>query len=1224
MINRNNIIRNLLVLIFSVLSLNNYAQSSERCIFPFVKDNRSNTLVVKSVVRGSESTTIDFCVRNTDVDGNSFEWVELDKNTYIEAEGVHYPLIKAIGIGISPDKTYFTDVNQEKSFSLTFPPISQDIKEINFIENVNSNWQIKGIELTSVREENTDSCSAILTNLQRFHNEGHDKIARNYLIATQGFFQRSSQMFNYVSYLGILSSNIWNDDPSEKNTKDYEEFLTTVIDETIKADSFVPNEELFNTLCQFVRDYIIILYKKQEIEEAATLASILHRWYEFYPNQRTSIDYARCLLDYCLLLIRDLHNYKEGTPLCEEYVDVTENVFGNESAEYAVALYNLNVCFSASQRQKEAHELLSKSIQIYENADNHDPSFLAQMKSSFQMGIALTTGKTDIEKDVMTTSEQFSLEECTILIAANKGSEALNSLLELKGLLRSDTRLDTLKYAATVNLVIQAYQQIGDYSAAQKEIDCINKEICIDNLSPEYAQLFYSNAGLICYRLNNYVPAKKYLIKALSFFDIIGEYNIEYAKVLSNLGIVCNEIGDKISAKWFIDESLSIYNDNIGSIKDGGNVGITLLNNSALIYSSIGENDRAISSLKQIVNSFCNDPNLQDAVSLAVNNLALLYLNTGNTKECISLLENTSLIIPSHEEFRSQNLAIAYYIDDNPQMEQALNSYNKVIRDKCINVFNYFTESDREEFWTYNARTLFINEMAALKFPHLAKTAYDNILFTKNFSLLSFNIIKDYVNASNDKQLKELYLSVSSLRNKITYNTVDNNSLIYWYKELRDKEHALYESIPDYKKRLNDSFFSCEKVKNMLNDNEVAIEFVYIPVLNDISWDDADLRYGALILSKSMQEPVILDLGDEGEINSLLKPLTDDPLGISTLYNNNDSTSIYNIIWKQIEPYVKEGNTIYFSPIGSLCFINHDAIALSPSLRLSEKYNLVQLSSTSKINEIKSNDNKFIRATVYGGINYDENVDEMIAISQKYSDNVKGGTSFVLRAEDERGRWGLLSGAKQEGTDISNILNKANVITDFVEWNEASEESFKNLSGSSPSIIHLATHGFYIDTYEKLSNNKYMQSLGTYSNKSDKLTRTGLLLAGANNTWLGNFKVDGIDDGILTADEISRLDLKNTELVVLSACETAKGYADEIDGVLGLQRGFKRAGAKTIVMSLWKVPDHATSILMTKFYENLANGNNVRESLNKAKEQLQEIDTTYTNPYYWAGFIVLD
>jgi CHAT domain-containing protein len=122
--------------------------------------------------------------------------------------------------------------------------------------------------------------------------------------------------------------------------------------------------------------------------------------------------------------------------------------------------------------------------------------------------------------------------------------------------------------------------------------------------------------------------------------------------------------------------------------------------------------------------------------------------------------------------------------------------------------------------------------------------------------------------------------------------------------------------------------------------------------------------------------------------------------------------------------------------------------------------------------------------------------------------------------------------------------------------------------------------------------------------------------------------LDG-DDGILTAQEISQLDLRGVDFVVLSACETGIGDIMQGEGVFGLQRGFKKAGVKTILMSLWKVSDAATEMLMTEFYTNLCNGKTKHEPLRLAQRKVREYtdrdgNYLFKDPFYWAGFVLLD
>ena len=194
-----------------------------------------------------------------------------------------------------------------------------------------------------------------------------------------------------------------------------------------------------------------------------------------------------------------------------------------------------------------------------------------------------------------------------------------------------------------------------------------------------------------------------------------------------------------------------------------------------------------------------------------------------------------------------------------------------------------------------------------------------------------------------------------------------------------------------------------------------------------------------------------------------------------------------------------------------------------------------------------------------------------------------------------------------------------------------SENSFIALNGASPSIIHLATHGFFYEPNEiedTISEypTKYsflnITDLGIISPETKAMRGSGILFSGANITLKGHSIPDSIPDGILTAEELSNLNLGKTELAVLSACETGLGTTTE-EGVFGLQRGFKLAGVKSLLMSLWKVDDKATSQMMQYFYENIAAGISKPEALQNAQKKMRDNPRT-SQPYYWAGWILLD
>jgi CHAT domain-containing protein len=166
-----------------------------------------------------------------------------------------------------------------------------------------------------------------------------------------------------------------------------------------------------------------------------------------------------------------------------------------------------------------------------------------------------------------------------------------------------------------------------------------------------------------------------------------------------------------------------------------------------------------------------------------------------------------------------------------------------------------------------------------------------------------------------------------------------------------------------------------------------------------------------------------------------------------------------------------------------------------------------------------------------------------------------------------------------------------------------------------------------VDTKKNENNFDFLESLASVNDpvKEDvALTHSFLVMAGGNRVISRNSVSDKNNDGILTSKEISQLDLKGLDLVVLSACESALGDINN-GGIYGLQRGFKKGGANTIVMSLGKVDDEATRILMVEFYRNFMNGKTKRQSLNEAQQYLRKIDNgKYDDPKYWASFIMLD
>ena len=248
--------------------------------------------------------------------------------------------------------------------------------------------------------------------------------------------------------------------------------------------------------------------------------------------------------------------------------------------------------------------------------------------------------------------------------------------------------------------------------------------------------------------------------------------------------------------------------------------------------------------------------------------------------------------------------------------------------------------------------------------------------------------------------------------------------------------------------------------------------------------------------------------------------------------------------------------------------------------------------------------------------------------SEKYTINTT--RSVELESTDTlRSDLVYLRGSEVEVTSISSILMNKSVNCNVLKGKEANEESFKDLEQKPNDIIHIATHGFYLPT-EKVASNEFLKMIPVFVSGTDgqiqfspvktSMLRSGLVFAGGNMAWKGERVSASIEDGIATSAEIANVNLAGTDLVVLSACETGLGEVND-EGVFGLQRAFKKAGVNTIVMSLWKVSDHITQLMMTHFYTHLLNGNSKYAAFRKAQ---LEIRKEYPNPYQWAAYIMLD
>lgn len=424
-------------------------------------------------------------------------------------------------------------------------------------------------------------------------------------------------------------------------------------------------------------------------------------------------------------------------------------------------------------------------------------------------------------------------------------------------------------------------------------------------------------------------------------------------------------------------------------------------------------------------------------------------------------------------------------------------------------------------------------------------------------------------------------------------------------------------------------------IKHALKPDEAAIEFLrfkdYFPAETDTQ------RYAALILRQDMDAPAFVYLCDEWEINRRLpKNVRRSSDYVNQLYQTgsrgvivggqDQSRSLYEMLWKPIEPFMTDVRTVYYANAGLLHRINLAAMRVNLDSVLADCHQLVTLNSTRSLvvpdRYTASNQN----GLVMGGIVYDPDT-TAIGLSLFSLDTISYATrSAVQFYKADTGPveyWPLLPDAPREADNVGKILKKSLIASLVLKGYHATEEAFYKairLEGYSPRVIHMATHGyFFADPTE--SNAGSGESI--FKLTKHPLIRSGLILAGGNHAWATGAPIKpGLEDGILTAYEISQLNLSGTELVVLSACETGLGDIQGNEGVYGLQRAFKIAGARYLIMSLWEVPDEDSQKFMSKFYKLwLEQGMSIPDAFRQTQADFREMTGSRQ---LWAGFVLLE
>lgn len=336
----------------------------------------------------------------------------------------------------------------------------------------------------------------------------------------------------------------------------------------------------------------------------------------------------------------------------------------------------------------------------------------------------------------------------------------------------------------------------------------------------------------------------------------------------------------------------------------------------------------------------------------------------------------------------------------------------------------------------------------------------------------------------------------------------------------------------------------------------------------------------------------------------------------SDIKNVSAYRKLYQLIFQPLALYLKNVKRIYISTDGLLNKIAFASLQDASGKYLIDRYELRFLLNT---RDVASKKNVMLKAgnltcALFGGAIFDattSTVKDSLLASRSLPRGLRGSSS-----------WDYLPGTLSEVQSINSILKGQHWSVAAYTDMQASEKNFKDKGGANaPAIIHIATHGFYFPLQRHFTNSaRTIPSV--YQDAENPLMRSGLVFASANKSWLGAVVAEGDEDGILTAYELANMDLSNTQLVVLSACETGVGQIMNGEGVFGLQRALRQAGVKKMIVSLWPVSDKETAEMMEHFYSALAISKNINASFRLAQAKMR---SKYPDkPALWAGFLLME
>lgn len=646
-------------------------------------------------------------------------------------------------------------------------------------------------------------------------------------------------------------------------------------------------------------------------------------------------------------------------------------------------------------------------------------------------------------------------------------------------------------------------------------------------------------------------------------------------------------------------------------------------------FESVGNNDEALNYYRNVVRMLTEYAHPGSDVTLSNYMLYASLLRICNLtkdtapQESIQVLADYIPLVESRrndEDFFLKSMLLLRAkaktnIGDVEGGEKDCKEYLDLIINDANKRLPFIDKELRENYWAEVSKLLcqVVAQVNGNSSPSFRLAVYNAILMTKGFLLSSEKAEKEAV--YKEESLREyipLYKELEEYETtKLPWGTMTVNSAGKYVEHYMKSMKLQMETNGVIEKYYEFMYIRLDTIANALNENDVVLDYYDYPLEN------GDQQYVVFIYKKGMEVPLFVKVCKESDLQKIYQEVAtnkyDDgsTFHISEAYNSTWVYSaqlcelIINGVLKHIE--LSPDSRIYFVPSGSLHKIPVESLIVEDGTEttVSDLYtNFTRISHVRTL--LTSDDSDLNTVGLFGGLNYgDESTEDSSTRGYIIGMDDRAPTPLVP--------WTELRQTLSEVRNISFLWQMAKgANTEVYTGLDGTPEIFKELSERGCSVLHLATHGFF-ETMNTKVNIPGLQ--GAYK----PMDLTGVVMSNGNEGWLHGNNLH--HEGILTATDIAKMDLSQTKLVVLSACYTGEGVVRS-DGVFGLQRAFKKAGAGSLVMSLWNESDEVGSQFMSVFYSHLLSENiDKRRAFKLAKAEIRK---RFPHPIFWANFIMID